>query len=150
LSFIVAISQTAAAAEGADEPALLEWLLDLFDKTVTYRSSHLRAPEWPAVMQLLLFDRRNPRAAVFQLEKLGHQIELLPEADFEEVGDVLRGLASACRAPDDRTVSVSNDPRALLPFLRSCEKVARELSDALTARYFSHAYEPAQATAILG
>jgi uncharacterized circularly permuted ATP-grasp superfamily protein/uncharacterized alpha-E superfamily protein len=150
LLFVVAVCATAADAEGADEPALLDWLLDLFDKTVTYRSSHLRAPEWPGVMHLLLFDRRNPRSAVFQLAKLESQIHLLPEAGLESLHADLRRLVALCRARDEQEGGVSSDARALLPFLRASEKAGLDLSDALTLRYFSHAYEPAQATAILG
>jgi uncharacterized alpha-E superfamily protein len=150
LVFVVTTLAAAASTEGADDPAFLEWLLDLFDKTVTYRSSHLRAPEWPTVMQLLLFDRRNPRSAVFQLSKLRHQVDLLPEAGFDDLLAELSALTAICRGREDDGAGVSADPRALLPFLRSCEKAGLGLSDALTLRYFSHAYEPARATAMLG
>ena len=65
LSFVAATLDEVAAEEAAAEPALLEWLLDLSDSLITYRSRHLHAPEWPGVVDLLLFDPRNPRSALF-------------------------------------------------------------------------------------
>ena len=34
-------------------------------------------------------------------------------------------------------------------YLRECRALALQLSDGLSLRYFSHAYEPAQVTAVL-
>ena len=39
---------------------LLEWLLELSDSLLTYRVRHMQHPEWPSVVDLLLFDERNP------------------------------------------------------------------------------------------
>ena len=35
---------------------MLDWLLDVSDSLVTFRARYVRAPEWPAVVELLLFD----------------------------------------------------------------------------------------------
>ena len=45
----------------------------------------MRPPEWLPVADLLLFDRRNPRSAAFQLAKLANQVRLLPEAGLAEL-----------------------------------------------------------------
>ena len=49
----------------------LDWLLDLADSTVTYRSRYLVAPEWLPVLDLLVRDDANPRSLAFQVEGPG-------------------------------------------------------------------------------
>ena len=44
----------------AEDPALLEWLLDLSDSIITYRARYMGHAEWIAVADLLLFDRPQP------------------------------------------------------------------------------------------
>ena len=36
--------------------ALLEWLLELSDSLLTFRARYARQPDWPAVVELLVFD----------------------------------------------------------------------------------------------
>ena len=45
--------------------------------------------------ELLVFDRHNPRSAVFQLAKLAKHVRLLPDARFD---DILLALDRACAA----------------------------------------------------
>lgn len=98
---------------------LLEWLLDLSDSLITYRARHLHHPEWPLVVDLLLFDPRNPRSGVFQLAKLAKHARLLPGAEASD----LTGLVTDIE-----------------------QRLATRLSDDLTLRYFSHVYELPRAT----
>jgi uncharacterized circularly permuted ATP-grasp superfamily protein/uncharacterized alpha-E superfamily protein len=137
------------ASGDADEPALLEWLLDLSDSLTTYRARYMRPPEWLPVADLLLFDRTNPRSAAFQLAKLANQVRLLPEAGLSErVGRIDAALA-ACRDAQEPGRLFLSDREALLAFLRESQDLSSGLSDALTLRYFSHVTEPVQATAVV-
>jgi uncharacterized circularly permuted ATP-grasp superfamily protein/uncharacterized alpha-E superfamily protein len=137
-----------AAAPAVDEPALLEWLLDLSDSIITYRARYMRPPEWLAVAELLLFDDRNPRSAAFQLGKLGKHVRQLPDADLVDLLDGLeRMTASHVGDPAQGELFVPSD--ALAGFLQSSERLALRVSDALTLRYFSHVYESPHATALL-
>ena len=110
----------------------------------------MRPPEWLAVADLLLFDRRNPRSAAFQLAKLAKQVRLLPECRTSTTWsrEIGRGAGDVPhrRARDGRPLL---RPGALEEFLRRSERLALRLSDALTLRYFSHVYETALATATL-
>jgi uncharacterized circularly permuted ATP-grasp superfamily protein/uncharacterized alpha-E superfamily protein len=137
-----------AALDTPEDPGLLEWLLDLSDSIITYRARYMRHPEWLAVAELLLFDRRNPRSAAFQLAKLGKHVRQLPEADLSElVGAIERTAATP--TPDPSQGELFLRAGELTAFLRSSERLALSLSDTLTLRYFSHVYEPAHATALL-
>ena len=134
-----------AASETVEHPALLEWLLEVSDSIITYRARYMGHAEWLAVIDLLLFDPRNPRSAVFQISKLAKHVPLLPDPDLATALPALQQLA------ETRTGEpVSGDlfPRvdSLRSFLQASEQVASDLSDGLTLRFFSHVYEPARST----
>lgn len=143
--YVITTTSDVARSGLVDDPPLLEWLLDLCDSIITYRARYLGRPEWLAVAHLLLFDRRNPRSAAFQLVKLAKHVPLLPGGGLSDLGVSLERLA--------RTQIDPADTRELFPphdtigaFLSDAEQIATQVSDALTRRYFAHAYEPAHAT----
>ena len=149
LLYVTGTAAEVLASGDADEPALLEWLLDLSDSLTTYRARYMRPPEWLPVADLLLFDRNNPRSAAFQLAKLANQVRLLPEAGLSErVGRIDAALAACREAQEPGRLFLSNRD-ALLAFLRDSQDLASGLSEALTLRYFSHVSEPVQATAVV-
>jgi uncharacterized circularly permuted ATP-grasp superfamily protein/uncharacterized alpha-E superfamily protein len=134
-----------ARSDAVEDPPLLEWLLDLSDSIITYRARYMGRAEWLAVADLLLFDRRNPRSAAFQLGKLGKHVPLLPGGGLGDIAARLEALSAArVDEPDSRELF----PRAdtIGEFLAVSEQTALHLSDALTLRYFTHVYEPAHAT----
>jgi uncharacterized circularly permuted ATP-grasp superfamily protein/uncharacterized alpha-E superfamily protein len=117
--------------EDSMDPTLLGWLLELSDSLVTFRARYISEPEWPAVVELLLFDARNPRSVLFQLGKLAKHVPALPDASSIDVVAEVRALEAGCRSMQ-------------MPFeeaIERCQRVAIDLSDALTLKYFSHAYE---------
>ena len=156
LLYVVTTVGEVAKSDLAEEPALLEWLLDLSDSIITYRARYMRPPEWLAVAELLLFDRQNPRSAAFQLLKLAKHVRLLPDADLH---DLLSALEHACEVHSAshsssssvacHRVSSSPRPNTVADFLRDAESLALRSSDAITLRYFSHVYESPHATALL-
>ena len=62
--------------ESGDTPAQseLEWLLDIGDSTITYRTRYLAAPRLGATIDLLVFDQTNPRALAFQWHAIEHSL----------------------------------------------------------------------------
>jgi uncharacterized alpha-E superfamily protein len=148
LSFVASTLDDVSRAAVRTEPLLLEWLLDLSDSLVSYRARFMRHPEWHHVVEMLLLDPHNPRSAVFQLAKLAKHVALLPGAQGSDLADLvadleqLRVTASGAHGLQgelfgrDRVASVVD---------RS-QRLAVQLSDALTLRYFSHVYDVARAT----
>jgi uncharacterized circularly permuted ATP-grasp superfamily protein/uncharacterized alpha-E superfamily protein len=136
--YVVATTSEVADSDMTEDPALLEWLLDLSDSIITYRARYMGHAEWIAVADLLLFDRRNPRSAAFQLAKLSKHVPLLPGGDPDGFGARLAELSSARVA--------GADPKDVAGFLHAMQQVLLNLSDLLTLKYFSHVYEPAHAT----
>ncbi len=138
--YVIATTSEVAASPMGDDPALLEWLLDLSDSIITYRARYMGHAEWTAVADLLLFDRTNPRSAAFQLSKLGKHVPQLPGGDLGDVGARLAAMS----APHD----VLPQPDAITDYLARTEQLVLQVSDLLTLRYFTHVYEPAHATLI--
>jgi uncharacterized circularly permuted ATP-grasp superfamily protein/uncharacterized alpha-E superfamily protein len=141
LSYVTATVGEVAQSDSLEDPALLEWLLDLSDSIITYRARYMGRAEWLAVVDLLLFDPRNPRSAVFQLGKLCKQVPLLPAADLGAVVPVLRQLSNR-RTGESLTPDLFPREDSVLEFVEASDEVSRQLSDALTLRYFTHVAQP--------
>jgi uncharacterized alpha-E superfamily protein len=135
LLFVASTLGMLAPGESSDS-ALLAWLLELTDSLITFRTRYVSAPEWPAVVDLLLFDARNPRSILFQLAKIMKHVSALPGVASLDALPAVRALESACR---DHQAGVET-------LLAQCQPAALRLSDGLTLRYFNHAYEFQYAT----
>ena len=146
LHFIATTLMDCAARSSTSDSSLLEWLLELSDSVLTYRVRYVQRPEWHSVMDLIVFDERNPRSAHFQASKLGKHVRLLPDAPLGDlVAEIDRVLAS-CRSTDHAAGSISGRGRSIEPLLTSFERMAARLSDTLTLRYFSHVDDLPRAT----
>jgi len=87
-------------ALGMDANGRLDWLLELSDCIVTYRTRYRAQSEWLPVLDLLVLDESNPRSVVFQVDgilKGLNQLALTYGACGEErllpLKDELLGLA---------------------------------------------------------
>ena len=127
-------------------PALLTWLLELSDSLLTFRARYARQPEWPAVVELLVFDARNPRSVLFQLAKVAKHVPALPGATALDAMADFDALERMCRSDDRRQGELFGHVSVDEVLARS-RRASLRLSDALTLRYFSHAYELSHATA---
>lgn len=136
----VAASFASMRPEEIADPVVLEWMLDATDSLGTYRSRYVRPPEWAAVMELL-FDRYNPRSVSFQVGKMASHVPQLPGAESLGILSELAGLERACHDIDSPQADLFGGMPRMETLLGDCERLALALSDALTARYFSHAYE---------
>jgi uncharacterized circularly permuted ATP-grasp superfamily protein/uncharacterized alpha-E superfamily protein len=130
LLFVAATLHVPVSDEAGD-PALLGWLLELSDSLVTFRARYISEPEWPDVVELLLFDGKNPRSVLFQLGKLAKHVPSLPDATSIDAVAEVGALEAGCRSTQ----------MSFEDMLERCRRVALDLSDALTLKYFSHAYE---------
>ena len=142
----IATTFEAVAPEDAADSALLEWLLDVSDSLVTFRARYVRTPEWPAVVELLLFDAYNPRSLAFQIGKIARHVPQLPGSHALPIVEELSRLEQLCRTVDLRQADLFAGPTWMENLLSECQDVALQVSDALTSRYFSHAYELPHAT----
>lgn len=124
-----------ATAEGRSGG--LDWLLDLADSTVTYRSSYLVAPEWLPVLDLLVRDDSNPRSVAFQAKGLADSVDRLERLHGRFAGEVLAQARAALQAL--QPADLRPESEALAAALAQLQAAAYAVSDELTHKFFSHA-----------
>jgi uncharacterized circularly permuted ATP-grasp superfamily protein/uncharacterized alpha-E superfamily protein len=116
----------------ASEQAMLEPLIEICDSVMTYRRRYFSRPEWHGVVDLLFFDRTNPRSVGYQLAVLRREADRFPgEPTFglfprimERVAELDARLADG-KQPDGKD-------------LARLSEALEGLSDLLTQHYFSH------------
>jgi uncharacterized alpha-E superfamily protein len=129
----------------ADNPSLLEAVLEIADSSITYRSRYNLLPNAVAVYDLVLLDDTNPRSLLFQMNQLVKHFERLP-----------RERESALPSPAQRLLieSVTRvrllDPRDLgrlqngwhqsetAQAVRHVLADLPRISDAIAVSYFAH------------
>ena len=84
--------------ESTRAPGCVEWLLELADSIITYRSRYMAQPELLPAIDLIVLDGANPHAVLFQAQTLtrylGRLERELGSLPGEAGGDALRaGLA---------------------------------------------------------
>jgi uncharacterized circularly permuted ATP-grasp superfamily protein/uncharacterized alpha-E superfamily protein len=120
----------------------LEWLLDIGDSTITYRTRYLAAPRLGSVIDLLVFDQTNPRALAFQWHALEYSLVRVaaslggaPDDTLDEaVGLVEEMQLSAIEGDSPRAVRAR---QGLAEQLSGLGLAAGRLSDRLSLKYFS-------------
>jgi uncharacterized circularly permuted ATP-grasp superfamily protein/uncharacterized alpha-E superfamily protein len=127
----------------ADNPSVLEAVLEVADSTLTYRSRYNLLPNIAAVYDLVLLDDTNPRSLFFQINQLAQHFERLPR-ESESVTPqqkILRECSSRLRTLDTRELAAhpKNWPagetgRVIAETLRDLPR----LSDAIAVSYFAH------------
>ena len=130
----------------AENPSLLEALLEVVDSSITYRSRYTLLPHVPAVFDLVLLDDKNPRSVLFQIVQLMQHFERLPK-EREEVPGSGKNILQKCLCPELNQIGCAGElagPRAgwadsqLSAAVRNTLQTLPKLSDAIAANYFAH------------
>jgi uncharacterized circularly permuted ATP-grasp superfamily protein/uncharacterized alpha-E superfamily protein len=115
----------------------LDWLLDLGDSSVTYRTRYLVGAEWLPVLDLLIRDEANPRSLAFQLKGLVDYTAKLEASHGRFASDVLApGHAALGRL---EAAELRPESPVLSALLDQLLRTALQVSDELTLKFFSHA-----------
>jgi uncharacterized circularly permuted ATP-grasp superfamily protein/uncharacterized alpha-E superfamily protein len=149
-------SSLAAFLRGAAafDQAGLEWLLELANSSITYRSRYLAVAQLIPVLDLLLLDEQNPHAVLFQLKLvtrtlkrlnddfgvpretgLAQLVERLARFDLGCLENALFGEASVRAALD-----------GLADLLQEVADASGQVSDRLALRHFAHVDDVSQQT----
>ena len=105
---------------------LLEYLLEVADSSMTYRSRYFTTLQLAPVLDVLMADETNPRSLAFQLDHLADLYSKLPRHVSSDLVAMRRAVQLLSSANLGRTI---DDLASLLP----------AWSDNLTNNYFSHA-----------
>ncbi|NPC55667.1 circularly permuted type 2 ATP-grasp protein [Caenimonas soli] len=117
-----------------------EAVVALFDSTITFHAQYQQRHDIPALLDLLVLDRDNPRSLGWVAQTLRGRLAKLAGSAPGEVPDI------ALTVPDPQQWSLEAmcerdaDGRytTLLDLLQKCTDAAYKLSDDLGARYFTH------------
>lgn len=132
----------------------LEWVLELCDSIITYRSRYSRRPELLSTLDLIVFDGDNPHSVHFQIQVLQRYLARLGRVLDEIPTDILSPLENRLlatdltrfEAPETKGENVTEGPAStrvtasleLALLLEEIIQGAYSLSDQLAMRYFTH------------
>ena len=140
LGFLASALGSALRAGALFDEGVFEAVVALFDSTITFHAQYQQRHDIPALVDLLVLDRDNPRSLGWVAQTLRGRLGKLAHSAPGEVPDI------ALTVPDPEQWSLQamceRDAQGrytmLLQSLQQCTKAAWQLSDDLGARYFTH------------
>ncbi|MEN9481749.1 MAG: hypothetical protein RLZZ298_3144 [Pseudomonadota bacterium] len=138
-------------------PGSLEWLLELTDSIITYRSRYSRSPELLPVLDLLVFDDSNPHGVLFQASVLARYLDRMARELGEKSESNLPDVLERLRKFDlEKLVhlqfsecQVCAPCAQLAALLKELDSAAIQLSEWLGMRYFTHVGDVSRQTMAL-
>ncbi|HSI54314.1 MAG TPA: circularly permuted type 2 ATP-grasp protein [Ramlibacter sp.] len=123
-----------------------EAVVALFDSTITFHSQYQQRHDIPALLDLLVLDRDNPRSLAWVAQTLRGRLARLAGSAPGELPEI------ALTIPDPKQWSLQamceRDAEGrytvLLDLMQFCTDASYKLSDELGARYFTHSGESRQ------
>ncbi len=157
LAFLTEALATFLRLESARGPGCLEWLLELSDSIITYRSRYSRLPELLPVVDLLVFDDSNPHGVMFQAINLSRYLDrMVRELGADYDGQLAQAIAHL-QAYDLAVLEHAQFSECFK--CAGCEELAKrldalaaaacQLSDWLAMRYFTHVGDVSRQTMAL-
>jgi uncharacterized alpha-E superfamily protein len=120
----------------------LEWLLDIGDSTITYRTRYLASPLLGSTIDLLVFDKTNPRALAYQWNHMQYSLVRIaaslggnPDDSIDEAVAGVEQLELA--AVDGDSARAVRARETLAQQMGTLAIAAGRLSDRLSLKHFS-------------
>ncbi len=151
LQFLAAVTAEVMRQPLAASAAALDWLLEMANSTITYRSRYLSSAQLIPVLDLILLDPGNPHALDFQLQKLTQTLGALGDANDYGLGTMREKLQSLDLAVLESEIAygqrLAGALGMLAGMLNEIGQEACEISDQLGLRHFAHVDAVSQITA---
>jgi uncharacterized alpha-E superfamily protein len=131
------------------ELLVLQSVLAAAESFTLYRRRYRNQPQLETTVDLLLLDESNSRSLVYQLNAARQHLAMLPGQESRPYKKEMRRLIEAATllklANVDDLVNADEDMRGQLEnLLAGLGQSLAEVSDAVTATYFTHAERPYQ------
>ena len=142
LQFLAGLLGEVIGSPGLPGQAMLAWLLNVGDSTITYRTRYQASPRPRTTLELLAFDADNPRALAFQWQAIDRALRRLDASLGATHDDTLEGSIRALEALEftqvdaDGAAAAAQRVRVAEHMLRLAAAAGR-LSDRLALRHFS-------------
>jgi uncharacterized circularly permuted ATP-grasp superfamily protein/uncharacterized alpha-E superfamily protein len=128
----------------AENPSLLEAVLEVADSSITFRSRYTLLPSIPAVFDLVLLDDKNPRSVLFQIRQLVKHFEHMPR-ERESAPGSGKSIVTKCLArlghSDARELAAASQTwpsSEIIQVINETLRTLPKLSDAIAISYFAH------------
>ncbi|WP_283182727.1 circularly permuted type 2 ATP-grasp protein [Pseudomonas svalbardensis] len=154
LQFLSASLAAFLRGASAFDQAGLEWLLELGNSSITYRSRYLAVAQLIPVLDLLLLDEQNPHAVLFQLKLVTRTLKRLNddfgvprEAGLPQLVERLAQFDLGCLENSlFGEASVRAAIEGLADLLQEIADASGQVSDRLALRHFAHVDDVSQRT----
>ena len=140
LGFLSSALARALASGATATTGGFESVLSLFDSSITFHSQYQQGRELPALLDLLVLDRDNPRSLGWVAHTLaGRLAKLAGEAKVQDT-PLAREVLQPARWSLEEICAVDGEGKHadLLKRLEGCVQSAYDISDAVGAIYFTH------------
>jgi uncharacterized circularly permuted ATP-grasp superfamily protein/uncharacterized alpha-E superfamily protein len=142
LQFLAELLAERLASGATPSQAELEWLLDIGDSTITYRTRYLAAPRLAPTIDLLVFDQTNPRALAFQWHAIDYSLLRVASSLGGTPDDTLDEAVGAVEEQqlsgiDGDSAWAERARQTLSVHLNALAAAAGRLSDRLSLKHFS-------------
>ena len=124
-------------ALGMEDGGSLDWLLELSDSIITYRTRYRTQAEWLPVLDLLLLDDSNPRSLVFQVDGILEGLKKLALTYGPCGEERLRPLRGELGALAPETDFYGGNAR-LIDLIQRIKAVSEAISEQITVQFFSY------------
>jgi uncharacterized alpha-E superfamily protein len=124
-----------------EEMSRLQFILELADSFITYRSRYRLDPSLPLVLDLLLLDESNPRSLAYQLAAISRHLESLPDGQrgvsLAEDRRLILSLLTSTRLTDVEAVAAVGGRSGVELLMKKNIDTLPQLSDAIGRHYFN-------------
>ncbi len=146
LGFLSSALATGFATGSVHQDGGFEAMVALFDSTITFHGQYQQSHEIAALVDLLVLDRDNPRALAWVAHTLRGRLAKLAGSAPDQLGLLSHSvpdpnrwqLETLCEAGADA------DYTALSDLLQGCGEAAYQVSEEISATYFTHSGEAGQ------
>ena len=146
LGFLASALAHAFETGAAFDEGGFEALIALFDSTITFHAQYQQRHDIPALLELLVLDRDNPRSLGWVAQTLRGRLAKLAGSAPGKMPEI------ALTVPDPQEWSLeaicqrdaTGNYAGLMDLLAQCSDAAYKLSDDIGARYFTHSGEARQ------
>ncbi|EOQ95153.1 circularly permuted ATPgrasp domain protein [Leptospira wolbachii serovar Codice str. CDC] len=127
------------------DKASFETFLRINDIRLTYNRRYSGKIDQESVLDILLFDTTNPRSFAYQLEQINSDIQFLPGKDEKVVYSEDRAALQLYTHFKMKDISIffelENPLESVSVWLEELHNYLKQLSEALSARYFNYTEE---------
>ncbi|HWJ37107.1 MAG TPA: circularly permuted type 2 ATP-grasp protein [Steroidobacteraceae bacterium] len=142
LQFLSELLGLRLQAGGTPTQSDLEWLLDIGDSTITYRTRYLASPLLGSTIDLLVFDKTNPKALAYQWNHIQYSLVRIaaslggtPDDSIDEAVASVEQMELTSIDGDSARAARARETLALQ--LDALASAAGKLSDRLSLKHFS-------------